>query len=288
MQKLFHMTFGICPLSVVPVRSNAAHKSEQISQLLYGEMVEYLEKRGSWVKVRCVWDNYIGWVQGVQLEPITRVEYEKYSSRFSYNLDMVAGAMADDHYLPLTIGATLPGFDGMRFHIGTRHYTFSGQSIEPLDLTPSADLVLKIARRYLYAPYQWGGRSPLGIDCSGFTQVIFKMVGLSLPRDSSQQVEKGVLIDFVEQSQEGDLAFFDNRKGHINHVGVLMPEGKIIHASGQVRIDKLDHYGIFNEALNKYTHRLRVIRRVLPKVTRRPEEDVAEKVSNSKQQVDLF
>ena len=282
------MTFAICPLSVVPVRSNAAHKSEQISQLLFGEMVEILEKRGGWSKVRCIWDNYIGWVQTIQLELITRDEYERYSSRFSYSLEMIAGAMASDHYLPLTIGATLPDFDGMRFGIGTNHYVFSGQSVDPLSLTPSAELVLKIARKYLNAPYQWGGRSPMGIDCSGFVQIVFKMVGLLLPRDSSQQVEKGELIDFVEQTQEGDLAFFDNRKGHIDHVGILMPEGKIIHASGQVRIDKMDHYGIFNETLNKYTHRLRVVRRVLPKITRRPDQENLDAEEASKQQVNLF
>jgi hypothetical protein len=282
------MTFGICPLSVVPLRSNAAHKSEQISQLLFGEMVEYLEKRGSWLKVRCVWDNYIGWVQAAQLEPITRKEYELYSARRSYNLDVVAGAMAGDHYIPLTLGASLPNFDGMRFSIGTRYYNFSGQTIDPLDVKPSADLILKIARRYLYAPYQWGGRSPMGIDCSGFVQVIFKMVGLSLPRDSSQQVEKGELIDFIEETQEGDLAFFDNRKGHINHVGILMPEGKIIHASGQVRVDKLDHYGIYNEELKKYTHRLRVVRRVLPKIDRSMQTSSEEKAAVSKRQVNLF
>ena len=96
------------------------------------------------------------------------------------------------------------------------------------------------------------------------------------------------MIDFVEQSQEADLAFFDNRKGHINHVGILMPEGKIIHASGQVRVDKLDHYGIYNEELQKYTHRLRVVRRIIPKIDRSSQSSSEEKSAISKQQVNLF
>ncbi len=127
----------------------------------------------------------------------------------------------------------------------------------------------------------------MGVDCSGLTQVIFKLVGINLPRDAGQQVEKGELIDFIEQSQDGDLAFFENKKGRIAHVGILMPEGQIIHASGRVRIDKLDHYGIYNEDKGKYTHRLRVIKRVLPKEAKKnitPEDvDVVDE-----NQVELF
>lgn len=258
------MNFGICPLSVVPIRSSASDKSEMVSQLLFGEMVEILDKRASWAKIRCAWDNYIGWIDAKQIKPITPSEFHLYQDNYALSMELVQPAVGDGFYLPITIGATLPKFDGLKFSLNGSNFTFSGQAIIPAELEASASLLIKIARRYLYAPYLWGGRSPMGIDCSGFTQVVFKMIGVTLPRDAYQQVEQGELIDFVEQCKPGDLAFFENKKSKITHVGIILPDNEIIHASGQVRIDRLDHYGIFNTTQNKYTHKLRVIKRVLP------------------------
>lgn len=257
------MTYAVCPLSVIPIRSSASDKSEMVSQLLFGETVELMEQRGNWVKVRCLWDNYLGWTDRKQLKAISAEEIQLYQKNHALSLELFQGAMSQNYSLPITIGATLPRFDGLKFHLNGSSFTFSGQTIEPKANQQSSKLLLKIARRYLYAPYLWGGRSPLGIDCSGFTQMAFKMIGIPVPRDAAQQVESGRLIDFIEQSQPGDLAFFENNKGRIIHVGILLPEQQIIHASGQVRIDRIDHFGIFNEELNKYTHKLRVVKRLL-------------------------
>lgn len=270
------MTFAVCPLSVVPVRSSASDKSEMVSQLLFGEAVEIIDKRGAWSKIRCLWDNYIGWVDFKQLKPLPAEEIRQYQSNFALSLELFQPAMANEHSLPLTIGATLPRFDGLKFHLNGSSYSFSGMAVHPEKLQQNSTILLKIARRYLFAPYLWGGRSPLGIDCSGFTQMVYKLIGIPIPRDASQQVEKGRLIDFIEQAQPGDLAFFSNKKGHVVHVGILMPDSQIIHASGQVRIDKIDHYGIFNEALQKYTHQLRVIKRILNDETAVTASTVAE------------
>jgi len=246
-----------------------------------------LEKKGSWTKVRCTWDNYIGWADTKQIKPITPTELEEYQEKYAYTLDMLQGAMTNGHYIPITIGATLPNYDGVNFNMDGNSYTYSGQAIFPNDIKPNAELLIKIARRYLYAPYLWGGRSPLGIDCSGFTQVVFKMIGIKLPRDSKDQVEKGDLVDFVEQGQAGDLAFFENRKGKITHVGILLEEGKIIHASGQVRIDKIDHFGIFNEETKKYTHKLRVAKRILPPQLKSSKKEQADE-SEITNQIEIF
>jgi hypothetical protein len=259
------MNFALCHLSLVPVRSSPSDKSEQISQLLYGEIVEMMEWKGkSWVKIRCTWDNCIGWARASQLKPLTKQEYELFEHRFAYCLDLFQPVMCGDFSLPITLGARLPDFDGMKFIFDGITYSYSGQAVFPENLEPTAEKVIKIARRYLMAPYQWGGRSPMGIDSAGFTQMVFKLVGLKLHRSAEQQVHQGQLIDFVEQSQAGDLAFFENNVGNISHVGILMQDGKIIHAAEHVKVDRIDHYGIYNESQQRYTHRLRVVKRLLP------------------------
>jgi gamma-D-glutamyl-L-lysine dipeptidyl-peptidase len=260
---------AICQLSVVPIRAGASDKEEIVSQLLFGELVDVLEipkNKKNWCYVRCDWDGYEGWMDKRQLHFLTHDEAAFYTENHGYCLDLTSNLNNNNHFLPITLGATLPCFDGFNLHLGTRHYTFGGQAILRGSVKATPDIILKIARRYLYAPYLWGGRSPFGIDCSGFTQVIYMMAGLKLRRDASQQVEQGHAVDFAEQAQSADLAFFDNEKGNIIHVGIVMDNNHIIHAAGQVRIDRLDHYGIFNESLGIYSHKLRLIKRFLPDI----------------------
>ena len=128
--------------------------------------------------------------------------------------------------------------------------------------SPNYTRLLENAYMYLNSPYLWGGRSPFGIDCSGFTQMVFKLCGISLPRDTGQQVELGVTINLIEESKTGDLVFFDNAEGKISHVGIIIPGNQIIHASGKVRIDRIDHQGIYNDEMKNYSHNLRVIKRI--------------------------
>jgi gamma-D-glutamyl-L-lysine dipeptidyl-peptidase len=115
----------------------------------------------------------------------------------------------------------------------------------------------------LNSPYLWGGKTPFGIDCSGFTQMAYKLAGIKLRRDAWQQAEQGHTINLLEETEPGDLAFFDNDEGNIVHVGIILRDHKIIHAAGKVRIDSIDHYGINNKELKKYTHKLRLIKRMV-------------------------
>ncbi len=257
------MQYGICPLSIAPIRVKPTDTSEMISQLLFGELVEIIEKEGSWIKVICLWDDYEGWMDIKQIEPILTEVYESYKSNSFYSLELIQPAAGNNHYLPITIGAALPDFDGINFRLNKNKYTFSGQAINPFSMEASPDLICKIGRKFLYAPYLWGGRSPFGIDCSGLTQVVYKLAGIKLPRDSSQQVEGGKTINIIDEAQPGDLAFFENKKGNITHVGVLFPDRKILHASGRVRIDDIDHLGIHNKEIGQYTHHLRIIKRFI-------------------------
>lgn len=257
------MDYAVCQVSVAPVRSSASDKSEIVTQLLFGETVSLLEKKGTWRKIRCSWDGYTGWTDHKLLLPITEKELSRYTEHPAYSLELAQGIMAEDYFVPILMGSSLPCYDGIRLDLGKKKYTFSGQVIQPSNQPPDSSRLLKIARKYLNAPYLWGGRSPFGIDCSGFSQMVFKMMGIPLLRDASQQVRQGEVVDFVEQAKAGDLAFFENKRNRIAHVGIVLPEGKIIHAYGKVRIDQLDHFGIFNSETQKYSHRLRVVKRVV-------------------------
>lgn len=264
---------AVCCLSVVPVRAEATDKAEIVNQLLFGELVTILEHKKdkkNWCKIRCEWDSYEGWADPRQFKILSDSQLAAYVNDHAYCLDLMGTLINNDHFLPITMGATLPCFDGFNVQLADKHYTFNGQVLLRGSSEPSAEFILKIARRYLYAPYLWGGRSPFGIDCSGFTQIVYKMAGIRLRRDASQQVEQGKIIDFLEQAQPADLAFFDNDKGHIIHVGIVMEGGFIIHSSGQVRIDKLDHYGIFNEERGEYSHKLRIIKRYIADIIYQP------------------
>lgn len=281
------MIFSICSLSVVPVRAGRAIKSEMVTQLLFGEVVECWEKKGDWTKIRCLWDNQIGWVPTNQLTQITEEEADRYVETFACCMELAQPAIATDHFLPLTMGASLPCFDGIRFEIAGTSYSFSGQVITPQNIEANTELLIKLARRYLYAPELEGGRSPFGIDSTGLVQILFKMIGINLPRDAYLQARKGENIDFFEQVRIGDLVFFQDKNGHINHVGIICEKDRIIHTYGKVRIDKIDHFGIYNTDLNKYTHKLRVIKRLLTsdKNTRRQEKKVPEEKTN---QIEMF
>jgi hypothetical protein len=283
------MAYGICPLSAVAIRNTSTDSSEMISQLLFGELVEVLEVKGhSWLKVHCLDDNCVGWVAANQLKLITPSEWEAYRNHYAWVLDYVQAAMSDDHYLPLTLGARLPGFDGMRFILGETSYSFSGQAVFPKDIHPSAELLLKIARRYLNTPYIAGGKSPLGMDASGLTQIVYRIAGIQLPREADQQVFLGETIDFVEQSKPGDLAFFENRLGKITHVGIVVNPAEVLHVFGRVCIDGLDHYGVYNREAGRYLYKLRVIKRLLKSGT--PTEKTTESSASAvySNQFELF
>lgn len=228
-------------------------------------MAEVLESRGrSWVKVRVCHDQVEGWMATNQLTPISPSEYENYRDDFAYVGDLFQPIMGDDYFLPLTIGARLPLFDGMRFNLGLQQYTFSGQAIQHRMLSPTAELVIKLARRLLHVPFLWGGRTPTGIDSAALVQLAFSLGGIDLPRTTEAQVQCGRTVDFIEQARPGDIAFFNNQSGRIAHTGILLPDSQIIHTAERVRIDAVDHFGIFNYEMGRYTHRLRIVKRLLP------------------------
>lgn len=257
--------FGIGHLAVIPVRKHPFHSSEMTSQVLFGETFGIMEKYHNWCRIRCSYDNYLGWVNQSDFQPIGEDEYIALSNRPTAIATDLVQVMLDhtrNRMFPVLIGSSLPGLKDEKFEIDGVHYSFDGAVVFPGVGTHCRKLV-ENAYMYLHSPYLWGGRIPFGIDCSGFVQMVFKLCGIPLLRDSSQQAIQGDIVNLLSESHPGDLAFFDNDEGEINHVGILLDRQTIIHASGRVRTDKIDHQGIFNEESKKYTHKLRLIRRIL-------------------------
>lgn len=262
--------YGIAHLSQIAMRSEAAHSSEMVSQLLFGEAYEVVEYKSNWIKIKTADCNYEGWIDRKLWNPISEesmCDYCNIQKYFVKDLLLFLKERSTGFTFPIFAGATFPIPTEGAFALGNREYLVEIPEEEPMETLPSLtgqqSAAIRFASRFLNSPYLWGGRTPAGIDCSGFVQLIFKSIGITLPRDASQQVEFGEVVDFASETLPCDVAFFSNDEGNIVHVGMILQTGQIIHASGNVRIDAIDGTGIFNKELGTYTHNLRIIKRLL-------------------------
>ncbi len=257
------MSCGVCNLSVVPCRKEPSDRSEMVTQLLFGDKFEVLSEKKSWVLIRIHQDGYECWIDRKQFITVSEKFYNSISEKNSPLTAEFAAVVRDEHKLvtPVLLGSSIPGLHGKSFSIDKHKYTYEGE-LADIPKKFSAERLIESAFLYLNAPYLWGGKTPFGTDCSGFTQMVFRLNGIRLKRDAWQQSEQGETVAFAEEAHSGDLAFFDNEAGKIVHTGIILDNSLIIHASGKVRVDMLDHQGIYDEEQKKYTHHLRIIRRI--------------------------
>lgn len=253
------MEFALVTVPAAPVRRKPDHRREMVNQLLFGEKVKLIKKKGPlWVKVESLYDGYRGWMTRTQLQEISRREAKEPWPA------VTRGLLQPLHWkgevLQVPPGSSLPVFTAGSGDESDETAGLTGEAVDTTTVKPSAELAEQLAQAWINAPYCWGGRTPLGVDCSGFTQVLFKMMGVPLNRDAWQQARQGREVKKWEEARPGDLLFFDNTEDII-HVGLLLSGSRMIHASGRVRIDTVDKKGVAAGQSGQPAYRLSCIRR---------------------------
>ena len=252
------MEYGICNLAVIPMRAEPREASEMTSQILFGEIFEITEWKENWVKIITTFDNYTGWIGRLQFSMLGHMAYRRLKQApppFTQRAVTQAWKLSSNSILYLPMGSALAFLEGTTCHIGNEKFEIIGEIGEKENLALTAS-------SFLNAPYLWGGRTHFGIDCSGFTQAVFKAQGINLLRDAGMQYEQGYVLDSLAEVHTGDLAFFNNKEDKIVHVGILLSNDRIIHSSGKVKIDSIDKKGIYSEDQKRYTHQLKLVKRM--------------------------
>ena len=262
---------------MIPVRSEAREAAEQTTQILFGETFDILEQKPRWNRVKLHLDGQEGWIDAKMCTPMSAEEFKAYAAAYR-NSAVVAMPLAyavsenNGQTIPLTAGTRLAGYqekkdDAQRIVSARFEVLGVGFRIDPsMVYANTPDLneqnLLQTVRFFLNIPYLWGGRNTLGMDCSGFTQIVMSLFGKTLKRNASEQAQQGRTISDLSKVHAGDLVFFDHEDGKISHVGIAIDSERVIHCSGRVKVEKLDSNGIFSAEKGGYTHHLVAIKRI--------------------------
>lgn len=260
------MKFGIATSTIIPLRRDPMEQSEMVSQVLFGEIFNIIEKKRTWYNIQLTHDNYEGWIDEKMFEELDQESFDNLNTdkpKFATDLIVKAVCLKTKQNYNLVAGSIFRFYDKKRdiFKINNTEFQLSDKTeFKPKNVREG---IVEFAKLYHNAPYLWGGRSPFGIDCSGLTQIAYRVNGIDIPRDARQQVALGRTLNLSYEAKPGDLAFFENNNGEITHTGIVLENDSIIHASGKVRIDRLDHQGIYNMETKKYSHKLRIIQNII-------------------------
>ncbi len=246
------MQFGYCKVALSPMRSDKKDSAEMVNQLVFGEAIEIIDKDANWIFIKSSYDGYEGWIDEKQINYLSQKDHSNWIENSSFLFSNHQQISTPYGKQPLYSGAFV-GKTTTAFSIGGQLYRLTKKNQPKPFIT--------FAKQFLNTSYLWGGKSSVGIDCSGFTQLVFRSHKIFIPRDASQQIHLGREVTFKEK-KEGDLAFFTNPTGKVIHVGLILKNSRIIHASGRVKIDKIDATGILNLETGTYSHRLYQIKRI--------------------------
>jgi gamma-D-glutamyl-L-lysine dipeptidyl-peptidase len=261
---LQHMPqLAICKVYAAHVYKQPLHTAELSTQLLFGNYVQILQVQQHWAEVQLLWNNEIGWLLSAQIQNIEGEDESNYfigrkpSLATANHTNMLLPAMASlPHYNPILGSCTIDA---------NAILNISPDAVQNGYLPLIKQNLLNILFSYINVPYVWGGLTHAGVDCSGLVCIAYKYFGIALPHNAAAQAEKGIAVDFLQEAQLGDIAYFSDGDGDIHHVGILLNNSEIIHASenaGCVAVHAIDNYGIINNITSKRTHQLRVIKRL--------------------------
>ncbi|MBQ5625589.1 MAG: C40 family peptidase [Paludibacteraceae bacterium] len=271
-----------CP--VTPVREEPSEAAEQATQLLFGQVCEVVERKSSWVKIRCTVDGQVGWVSRKMTTPVSEEDVRLLDENRKANGEgVVATPMTvvtdteTGEKLMLTIGTRLPNYRKGTFEVLGKQYkidpkavytlTFKDQKVLVNGKEVTGEDVVRVAKLLLNVSYLWGGKNMMGYDCSGFTQTVYSVFGIDILRNAREQVTQGQVVKSLAEAQPGDLVFFDHadrdpNATRITHVGMLISPTEVIHCAGWVHVAKIDDMGI-RLANGKLSHHLAQIKRYL-------------------------
>jgi hypothetical protein len=256
--------YGVCRLALVPVRKGPGDSAEQVTQLLFGDHYEVwaVSPDRGWVSIKIITDQCEGWIDSRQHHSITPDYLEQITQAdFKITTDIAATILYKKSPMTIVMGSIVPISTSELFKI-EEQLAFNGEA-KSLAQRRDFEFLKSVAFKYINAPYQWGGKSPFGIDAGGLVQMVFKIVGYSLARNIAQQAAQSKKVKSLDDARPGDVIFFSDKAGIPFHAGIFLEDDKIIHAAGRVRIDHLNEEGILNTETKIYTHHLSAIRRIL-------------------------
>ncbi len=262
-QEIKELNFGICHISMIPILAKPIPYGAVVSQMLFGETCEVLEKKNKyWHKIKTDICETIGWVNTYQIAYISFDIYKKLQQNIAISLEVSYPVFNGENSIYITLGSSLPQYDGISCMMPWSRFIYNGQAFQEGTMEITQDLFVKLARRFLFSPEMSAGRSPFGIDNVSFVHQVFRLFNINISRHIDKQIQYGEVVDFAQLSEVGDVAFFQDNEGNVCHVGIVIGQKEIVHVNGYVRIDKFDHNGIYNKDLKKYTHKLRIIKRI--------------------------
>ena len=254
---------GITRLSVANLRAQPAHSAELVTQTLMGMPLQILDENDGFYRVKTP-EGYYAWVDNAGVSIMNNTVYKDWITQPKIITTSLFGsiyAQPDNTSLPVSdfvindvfsLLSEEKGFahlqypDGRTGYISSKDYILLDEFIGTVHHYTTGYDVVNYARHYLGIPYLWGGTSSKGLDCSGFSKTVYAQMGYLLPRDASQQARIGMPVEITEdfnQLAPGDLLFFGrivNGKRKITHVAIHMDKGRIIHATGEVKIESLN------------------------------------------------